>query len=201
MPWGDTDYTSASTLKTALGITDSNDDTRLAAIVTAVSRTIDLFTNRQFGIVASAEARVYDPKSDGQSRVPIDDLANTTNLVVVRAAKPGDTFDVTLTIDDDFELLPLNAAAMGVPYTGLHFFTRPAGSPRYKVTGNYGWTTVPTAIAEAAFLQSLRLFKRKDAPFGVTGSPELGSELRLLERLDPDVAVLIRRYIRPAGAF
>jgi len=44
----------------------------------------------------------------------------------------------------------------------------------------------------ATVLQANRLLKRRHAPFGVAGSPELGSELRLLARVDPDVAVSLR---------
>lgn len=45
-------------------------------------------------------------------------------------------------------------------------------------------------VREACFLQSLRLFQRKNAPFGITGSPELG-QMRAITKVDPDVEVLL----------
>jgi hypothetical protein len=53
---------------------------------------------------------------------------------------------------------------------------------------------VPASVKLAALLQATRLFKRKEAPFGVAGSLELGSELRLLAKLDPDVEMLLGGY-------
>lgn len=50
---------------------------------------------------------------------------------------------------------------------------------------------VPGPVELACLIQASRWFKRKDAPFGIAGSPELGSELRLLSKLDPDVEVLL----------
>jgi len=53
-------------------------------------------------------------------------------------------------------------------------------------------------VHEACLLQSSRIAARRDSPFGVAGSPETGSELRLLDRVDPDVAVTLSRYRRRA---
>lgn len=53
---------------------------------------------------------------------------------------------------------------------------------------------VPVSIHFATLVQAARLVKRRDAPFGVVGSPEMGNELRLLARLDPDVEVLVANH-------
>lgn len=50
---------------------------------------------------------------------------------------------------------------------------------------------VPAAIKLACELQATRFFKRKDAAFGVLGSPEFGTYSRLQDRLDPDVELLL----------
>ena len=55
----------------------------------------------------------------------------------------------------------------------------------------FGWPAVPPAVAEAALLWSERIYKRKDAPFGIAAFPEAG-EMRLLEEMDPDVVTLLR---------
>jgi hypothetical protein len=53
----------------------------------------------------------------------------------------------------------------------------------------------PSAIVEATAIQSARLYRRKDAPFGVIGSPEFG-QTATIARVDPDVKMLTRRYMR-----
>lgn len=59
---------------------------------------------------------------------------------------------------------------------------------------------VPDVIQMATLLQAARFFKRKGAPFGIAGSPEMGSELRLLSRLDPDVELMLFGQRRIWGA-
>jgi hypothetical protein len=49
-------------------------------------------------------------------------------------------------------------------------------------------------------LQASRFYARRDSPYGVAGSPDLGSEVRLLSKVDPDVAVSLADYVRPAVA-
>lgn len=53
------------------------------------------------------------------------------------------------------------------------------------------FSPVPATVKLATEMQASRWAKRRDAPFGIAGSPEMGSELRLLPKLDPDVEVLL----------
>ncbi len=53
----------------------------------------------------------------------------------------------------------------------------------------------PGPIGEAVAIQAGRLFKRGEAPFGVTGSAGMG-QLKVIPELDPDVKLLLRRYKR-----
>lgn len=50
---------------------------------------------------------------------------------------------------------------------------------------------IPEAVKMATMIQASRLYHRRDTPYGVAGSPEMGNELRLLSRLDPDVQLLL----------
>lgn len=56
------------------------------------------------------------------------------------------------------------------------------------------YLTVPAAVKYANMLQAARLWQRRHAPFGVAGSVELGSEVRLLDELDRDVQRALKRY-------
>lgn len=201
------DYCSVAELKTHLRITDTADDTPLAISVTAASRAIDLACNRQFGVEATAVARYYAWDGEcveGRPALPIDDLMSVSNLAVTTLDADG-AAETTLTNATDFDLWPWNAAADSRPWT--HMVLRPGAAayfPSYarsmKVTALYGWTAVPSVVKNAALIQAARFFVRRDAPFGIAGSPDAGSEMRLLSRLDPDVALLVSSVRRVWGA-
>ena len=197
MAWAP-DYVLASDLKSYVRITDTVDDAQIALAVTAASRAVDRCTNRQFGLVAAPEARVYTARWDKDRCryvIEIDDLMTVTGLTVTGEAG---TIDV-------FAKQPSNAAVEGRPWTRLVVDPTSATLPTLKedgvtVTARYGWSAVPVAVQQATLLQASRLFTRRQAPFGVAGSPELGSELRLLAKVDPDVAVVLGPYTRWWGA-
>ncbi|WP_020385886.1 hypothetical protein [Kribbella catacumbae] len=193
MPWAP-DYVSTPELKGYLRISDTADDTEIAYAISAASRAVDRATNRQFGLVVAAQARKYTARWDRDRAryvVDIDDLMTVTGLVVT-----GENGAI-----DVFAKEPGNADLNGVPWTRLVVDPTSTTLPTLKedgvtVTAQFGWTTVPVAVKQAALLQAARFFTRRQAPFGVAGSPELGSELRLLAKVDPDVAVVLGPYTR-----
>lgn len=171
------------------------DDARITLSIGAASRAIDRHCNRQFGAVAVAEARVFEAqlRDDGRWYAYVDDLQDVTGLLV--ETDDGDA--VT-----DYRLEPLNAAARGRPYERLRVGLDSSVLPSYPdygltVTGLWGWSAVPAAVRAACHLQVSRFFARRESPYGVAGSPDLGSELRLLAKVDPDVAVMLADYVRP----
>lgn len=193
MAWAP-DYVTVPDLAAYARIGDNVDDTQLGLAITAASRAVDRHTNRQFGLVAAPEQRFYTGEYDrrrGRWVIEIDDLMTVTGLVVT--AEAG-TVDV-------FAKQPANAAAEGRPWTRLVVAPESAAAPNgdedeVSVTARWGWTAVPSTIVQATLLQASRLFTRRDAPFGVAGSPDAGSEMRLLAKVDPDVAVMLGSYIR-----
>lgn len=205
MAWAP-DYCTTAELKDWLRITVSSDDDRLADAISTASRNVDTYCGRQFGKIDSAAIRyeTWDgTQVDCRDALSIVDLYDTTGLVVaIDTDGDGDT-DVTVTNGTDFDLWPYNAAADGVPWTKLIMRPGTAGRlnryPRgVKITGKYGWTAVPTAVMQATLLLAAEIFARRNAPFGVSGSPELGSEMRLLDKVDPDAKTALRRYVRAA---
>lgn len=194
MTWAP-DYITASEAKAYLRVGDTVDDTEIGVAITAASRAIDQHCNRQFGKVAAAEARVYTARWRGDRCrwvVEIDDLMTTTNLAILVG-------DDTLT---DYTLEPRNAAAEGKPWTrlvvGSDSSVVPTGEDdEIGMTAIWGWTAVLSAVKHATYLQMSRFVARRYSPFGVAGSPDTGSELRLLAKVDPDVAVSLRGLVRP----
>lgn len=201
-------YANTALLKAHLRITDTDDDAALLAALTAASRAIDYECNRQFGSV-TATARVYtaDPclELDCNQALRIDDVQTTTSLVVKTDLDDDGVFETTLTLGTDFDLWPLNAAADGLPWThlvmrNLSSQVLPWTRSGVQITALWGWTNVPAVVASACLIQAARFFVRRDSAYGVAGSPALGSEVRLLARLDPDVALLLTSVRRPWGA-
>ncbi|HZN76388.1 MAG TPA: hypothetical protein VFC00_32575 [Micromonosporaceae bacterium] len=180
--------------------TETVDDAYVALAATSASRAVDNHTFRQFGKVDASEARRYTARWDrrrSRFMVEIDDLYDATGLVVTVAAG---TVDV-------LELEPVNALKVGKVYERIviepESANRPTGREANEVTvttAKWGWPAFPAPVKQAALLQGNRFIWRRDAPAGVAGSPDSGSEVRLLARLDADVAVALTDYVRWWGA-
>jgi hypothetical protein len=203
MAWAPSIYATEGELTAHARIGDQVDDAQVFTALAAASRAIDQRCNRQFGRVPVVEARDYVPRwsrARGGWLVPIDDLMTTTGLVV---AVDQDGDGVHETVSTSYRLRPSNAVAKGQPWTELLLPAAAAGARTpysVRVTALWGWPGVPDAVRQACLLQASRLLARRDAPFGIAGSPESGSELRLLSRLDPDVAVAVEPYRRRVWA-
>jgi len=215
-----TDYTSTTVLKARLGITDTNDDTTLAALITAASNAVDRWCKRPMGgFAGSVEARVFDVHTTiaGPLRVArdvgigtgsgfivgiptgytsivdIDPLLSVT--AVATDTQANGVYDTTW-ITTDYNLMPPNAALDGLPYRQIRASEQgaqqfPIGQRRLQITGTWGEaTTTPPLIQEAVILTAIRWFKRKDSPLGVMGDPAIG--IVKLSVLDPDVIAMLK---------
>jgi hypothetical protein len=193
-------YTTMADVKAALRIpsADTVDDLMLTSAINAASRQIDGECDRVF--YSQSAVRVYVPESS--ILVNTDDVQTVTKL----ETSSGDGFTVTIPATD-FQLEPLNGLAGGIPgpftrirATGAFLF--PVFSQRsvnldeatVRVTGTFGWPTIPDAIKQAALLLSIRIFKRLDSPLAVAGFGDLGA-IRV-SRTDPDVMAMIAPYVR-----
>lgn len=190
MAWAP-EYTTADDLREF--ITNSEveidaDEANFPRAIAAASRAIDLHCRRQFGQVAAPEVRRYRVRYRAGYLVAVmDDLMTTTGLLV-----DGEAVATP-------ELTPLNASAESRPWTALEVDSSAVDDRgRVSITARWGWSTVPVAVVEACLLQASRLSARRGAPFGIAGSPTDGSEMRLLAKVDPDVAVSLEPYRRKA---
>lgn len=204
MAWAP-DYVTVAQLAAYERVGDNADDTELGWAVTAASRAVDRTASpegmRQFGLVPAPEARLYTARyvpDRCEWVVEIDDLMTVVGLTVAFDSTKDGTYASPLTA---YRLLPANASAKNMPWTHLAVLrsstVRPDATPEaVKVTARFGWTTVPTPVVQATLLQASRLFARRQSPYGVAGSPETGSEMRLLSKVDPDVAVSLKGLMR-----
>lgn len=183
-----------------IDLDDNTDDAVISVAITAASRAIDDHCNRQFGQVAAPEHRRYTAYWDparyvagwcGAWVVPIDDLTDATGLAVT----------INGSAVTDYTLEPVNAVLDGKAWTELVISpassVQPCGADN-EVDGLalWGWDAFPTSVTQATNLQASRLGTRRDSPYGVAGSPDQGNEMRLLARVDADVAVVLRGYRR-----
>jgi hypothetical protein len=188
-------YITLNELKAALRIptADTVDDSLLEKAVNSASRLIDGYANRYFYNGGTA-TRVFAPQDSFV--VEIDDLQSLTTLVT---SSEGITYDTTWAADD-YQLEPLNGLVDGLttPYTRLravgdYTFLEMGGEATVRITGVWGYASVPDAISQACVIQAERIFKRLDSPLGVAGFGDMGV-VRVTSRLDSDVAQLVEPY-------
>lgn len=188
-------YCTLSDLKTSLGIDDIQDDTSLEAAIMAASRMVDDYTGRFFykdGTTLSPVTRYYTAQDWWTTNV--DDFISLNEIAT------DDNFDqlyTTVWSTSDYMVEPVNNPRRGWPYTrllaiGAYIF--PFNLPQsVRVKAVWGWSAIPNEVAMATKIQASRLFVRRQSPFGIAGTPELGT-VRLGSRLDPDVEVLLRPF-------
>jgi hypothetical protein len=167
------DYTTTAALKARLGITDSTDDSILAAIITAVSRQIDDYCGRRF--YAATETRYYTARC--ADHVLVDDLLSVS-------ANGLATDDGTRTYPDvwattDYDLAPANAALESQPQPYWEVRLTPTGSFLFwpglerglRLTGSFGFSsTTPAVVSEACLAQCELTYRASRTPGGRTGS-------------------------------
>lgn len=164
------------------------EDTMLEQIIEAASRQVDGWCGRSF---YGGEGVRYVTADNSCLLILPEDLQSLTELTTDRDD------------DRDYETVwPIGAVDLQ-PYPGPYQVVRPRAGYSFpthcqaiRIEGVWGYQgDVPAAIREACLLQASRLYKRKDAPFGVTGSAEHG-QLQTITGIDPDVKELLKPYMR-----
>lgn len=183
-------YATVAQLKARLDITGTADDAVLAEVLEAASRQVDGWCGRPFA--SGTATRVLTADAWDMLILP-DDLHTITSIAVDR---DGDRDYETAWALTDVDLQPYPGPYSVLrPTLGMAFPTHRYG---VQITGEWGFgpeASIPAPIREATLLQAARLFKRKDAPFGVTGSAEHG-QLQTISRVDPDVKELLAPFVR-----
>jgi hypothetical protein len=198
MTWAP-DYATGEQLSSYVGVDDNRDDEAFGLAVTASSRAIDTRTRRQFGASAAGESRFFTARWSVKRRGYVVECDDFHALTEVTIDGTGDgTYSTTLDLAAAVKL-PTNAAVKSRPWERLLIrgastvATWPDG---VRMVGTWGWEAVPDTIHQATLLQGSRLGARRNSPFGVAGSPDSGTEIRLLAKLDPDVQLMIENYRR-----
>jgi len=191
------DYITDDELKdfVRIELADTVDDGLIPGYITAASRAVDEHCNRQFGQLAAPDTWSFDAWPNYERGVWVVDIAD-----LMTAADTVVVSDGTVTT---YRAEPRNAPAMGKPWTRLIIdpdtaeFAPGFDDLNVDITATWGWSAVPAPVKLATRLQASRFAARRDSPYGVAGSPDSGTEMRLLSKLDPDVAVSLRGLVRP----
>lgn len=188
-------YCTLADVKAALRITDNVDDALIENSINSASRMIDQYCNRYFYSTSAGEVRYYQA-NDGFV-CWTDDLQSISSLET--SSTDPLIFDTTWQAGD-YQVLPANRWANGAyyPITGItatdnYLFPVWADMALVKVTGQFGWASVPEPVKFACIIQSSRLFKRLESPLGVAGVSDIGI-MRVGANIDGDVAQLINPF-------
>jgi Phage gp6-like head-tail connector protein len=197
-------YATLTEIKNFLSIpvSDTADDSLLEGLVESASRSIDRIANRRFYLDTSATARQYRAYSD--VFVYTDDIGTTSSLSVSIDEAGNGTYSTLLTLNTDYILDPLTAAAKSRPFTQLTMVSSSTSFPIFpglfgnglrpgvQVTARWGWPSVPDDINTACLILTADLYKRKDAPGGILGLGDLGA-IRM-SAMGRDVSSIVRAY-------
>jgi len=188
-------YCTLADVKAALRLQDTVDDALLENSINSASRMIDQYCNRYFYSGTAGEVRYYQA-NDGFT-CWIDDAQTITE---VKTASVDPTIFDTTWEAGDYQALPINRVANGGYYpitaitaTDNYLFPVWADIALVKVTGTWGWPSVPEPIKFAAIIQASRLYKRLESPLGVAGVSDIGI-MRVGANIDGDVAQLINPF-------
>ncbi len=210
------EYVTSTQLKASNQVTGTYADTDYTNACSAASLAIEVAcgdgtTPRKFWLDSVDQARVYTaPVPYGYwrgaysnvSELDIEDLTTLTSLTL---DLDGDgVYETTWTNGTQFYLDPPNGPNDSRPYervclrpqSGLFF---PAWPNSIKVTGKFGWPTVPPQVTEYAYiLASQFLMRVRQAPYGVImAGVEIGASARI-SRFDPDFERLLGKFCKPA---
>lgn len=168
------------------------DHANMTTAIAAASAWIDERLDTQF--VAASGTRYYTAK--WHDLLYVDDLTAITTL---STDDDGDGVYEHTWAATDYRLEPRNAAAKNRPYRAIRI--DPDGDYSFpvrvedgvKIVGSFGYAAaVPGPIKQATLLLAHRLWMRKDAIFGVVGSPSLGvMTVQAQIRADADVLALL----------
>ena len=172
---------------------DLTDDATIEQVIEAASRIIDGKVSGERVFYDSTGTRIFDvPK--GTRELKLDqDLVSVTTLT---------NGDGTVLTTSDYYLWPRNTSPKRkiiLKESSTYSWTWDSSGNTegaISVAGTWGWAaTVPADVAEACRLLAIKYFKRKDAPFGVVGSVDMG-QLRQIADEDPDVIAALKHYKR-----
>lgn len=180
-------YISDSDIKMWMNLQEGNPQTDALTleIATSISRDIEDHCHRQFNDAGAVSARVYEPND--RHHVIVDDFWTADGLII-QTDNDGDGVFETTWAATDYELRPLNGIRNGRPGWPYWMICRRQGSTQrfyeslsanVQVTAQWGWQSVPDNVIQAAKMLAADTFQMKDNRFGVAGSDQFGTIVKV----------------------
>ena len=171
-------YTTAD--KIAVFLDKSVDEADVADVIAAAKDLIDNETGREFGSIAdgynpTASARYFDGNS--RFEILIDDFFALTSIQLGTTSHAPSAFDTAMATTEYYNQ-PINAVAMGRPYTrlGRRNSVWPSGAGNLKVTAKWGYALTPPAdIVFAATVLAAGMYTSNRASEGPIKSEKIGN--------------------------
>lgn len=201
-------YCSETDFVTFTRITDLTDSSMVDTLINSASRMIDKYCGRtRSGFFLQSGLQTRDYHADSPWSVQVDDIASTAGLVVKSDINDDGTYGVTLTLDTDFRLYPLNSDQLSParPWDELRIvntlnvangFAVDPFRPGVRVTAIFGWPAVPDEVKLATIYQAQMLYTAKDARGGIVQAGFDGGSTRLSRYLHPQAELLLSDFVK-----
>ncbi len=194
MAFGDP-YMSTSEFNAQSGATET--PSGLTSVLVSASRQIDGYCSQRFdqsGDVMTPVVKYLTSMSYQCLSIP--PLVSVSELAV---DLNGNRDYTQIWSTTDYDLLPYEAADLDEPYreiatTPLGRYAFPTFGRGIKLTGIWGWPEVPETIKQVCYLIANRNKSLWNAPFGSTGSGELGAGLNMTQALTPLIQKMLDPY-------
>lgn len=183
-------------------------DVDLQNTILASSRILDEACGRRFYLdLDNTSVRYYTP--DSQRIIEIDDIVDLQELALDRTGLGA--YDEVWTENTQFVLNPVNADQDFRPWETVMVRRQNGGLGNYgfgrywlpcvdrgvRVTGQFGWPSVPADIATATSILATKLFRRaREAPFGVVMPMMDAAAAVRISKYDPDIGPIVAKYTR-----
>lgn len=182
-----TTYATNAELKARLGIFDQADDIQITDALNSASRWIEDTCSQVFYPTTTATTRDFAATDPYILDVTGDTggIGSTTGLVVTVDPGGDGTFETTLVLNTDFQLLPVNAASASPeaePWTELRritgawpvSYTTWGRVERVRVMARWNWPATPAIIKQVCLELGADQYRYKDAPLGIAGVNDFG---------------------------
>lgn len=186
-------YTSASNLKTYLGISEATDDTLLGTLITAAQAMIDAHCRQTFEAAADT-TRYFDAVRDVNGSMlyldaPLCAITTVTN-------GDGNTVASTKYVTEPRNTTPYYAlqlkANAGVAWT---YTSTPENA--IAIAGKWAYsTTAPADIAQTTIRLAAYLYRQRDNASDLDRAIVGASGIMLPAALPKDIQTLLRPYVR-----
>lgn len=188
---GGTGYCTLEEVKDEIGIENSDEDSKLQRVITNVTGLIDSYCHRSFNSVS--DTRYFDGAGNA---LFIDDLISVTGEgESIKIDNGAGTWASTMAVTD-YILYPLNT----LPKTKLelstysNFGSFASGIKQgVKITGTWGYPSVPADIKAAALMWVVILWNARKAGYSKT----IGNEAIGVITIDKDPPSEVKKILNP----